>query len=192
MNSIPNPNRQRIIEIAQARLKENIIYLDTETTGIDRNAEIVEIAIIDREGNSLFQSLVRPSIPIPQEASKIHGITDEMVQTSLSWPALWPSVRPYLLGRSIAGYNIDYDLRLMQQSYERYRLPWRDHFSSLDIMQLFSAYYGEWDPARQKLRWFRLEEAGRLLGIALPNSHRALDDTLLARAVLHRIAGLNY
>lgn len=192
MNRIPNPNRQRIVEIAQARLKENIIYLDTETTGIDRNAEIVEIAIIDQSGNSLFQSLVRPSIPIPQEASKIHGITDEMVQTSLSWPALWPSVRPYLLGQIIAGYNIDYDLRLMQQSYERYRLPWRDHFSSLDIMQLFSAYYGEWDAARQKLRWFRLEEAGRLLGISLPNSHRALDDTLLARAVLHRIAGLNY
>ena len=192
MGSIPNPNRQRIIEIALGKLNEEIIYLDTETTGIDRNAEIVEIAIIDREGNSLFQSLVRPSIPIPPESSRIHGITDDMVQTSLSWPALWPSIRPHLLGRTIAGYNIDYDLRLMQQSLERYRLPWRDQFSSLDIMQLFSAYYGEWDSVRQKLRWFRLEEAGKLLGIPLPNSHRALDDTRLARAVLHRIAGLNY
>jgi hypothetical protein len=32
-------------------------------------------------------------------------------------------------------------------------------------------------------RWQRLEEAGRQCRLELPNSHRAKDDTLLARAV---------
>jgi len=34
-----------------------------------------------------------------------------------------------------------------------------------------------------------LEDAGRQLGIPLPNSHRARADTLLAREVFERIAG---
>jgi len=41
-------------------------------------------------------------------------------------------------------------------------------------------------------RRFRLEQAGRNLGIPIPNSHRAADDTLLTRAVFHAIAGVQY
>src|SRR5690242_16597721 len=57
---------------------------DCETTGTDPNAdEIVELALIllDREGleTGRFSSLVRPSSPIPEEATAIHGISDKDV-----------------------------------------------------------------------------------------------------------------
>jgi DNA polymerase-3 subunit epsilon len=186
------PNQERIADIARSILNKNPVYLDTETTGLDKNAEIVEIAIIDCAGNLLINQLIRPSQPIPPEVTVLHGITNEMVAGAISWPALWPTVRGHLLGKTIGIYNAEFDVRIMRQSLERYRLPWRDSLATADILGLFSEFRGEWDPARRALRRYRLEDAGKYFRIPLPNSHRAADDALLARALLHRIAGTDY
>ncbi|HHQ4784521.1 TPA: hypothetical protein ACSPZU_004090, partial [Aeromonas veronii] len=45
----------------------NCNILDTETTGLDDQAEIVEISIIDQLGKVVFDSLVKPQKPIPAE-----------------------------------------------------------------------------------------------------------------------------
>ena len=42
----------------------DFVVLDTETTGLDSRAEIVEISIIDKHGNTLFDSLIKPKNPI--------------------------------------------------------------------------------------------------------------------------------
>jgi DNA polymerase III subunit epsilon len=55
-------------------------------------------------------------------------------------------------------------------------------------MTLFAEYQGVWDSIHRSYRWFKLEEAGRLCGIALQNTHRAVDDAILARALLHFMA----
>jgi DNA polymerase III epsilon subunit-like protein len=89
-------------------------------------------------------------------------------------------------------YNAEFDMRMMQQSLEQYRLPWRENFDTLDIMDLFSQFIGEWDPNRKALRRYRLEQAGKYFKIPIPNAHHALEDTLLARAVLYSMAGLPY
>ncbi|MCW3664158.1 3'-5' exonuclease, partial [Burkholderia cenocepacia] len=60
----------------------NFILLDTETTGLDESAEIVEIAVIDDAGNVLLNTLVKPKHPIPNSATAIHGITNAMVATA--------------------------------------------------------------------------------------------------------------
>ena len=45
-----SPNQQRVAEIARSIVQKNPVYLDTETTGLDKNAEIVEIAVVDDAG----------------------------------------------------------------------------------------------------------------------------------------------
>ncbi|HEY4693424.1 MAG TPA: 3'-5' exonuclease [Bellilinea sp.] len=190
--AVLSPNQQRVAEIARSIVQKNPVYLDSETTGLDKNAEIVEIAVVDDNGAILIDQLVRPSQPIPAEVTRLHGITDEMVATAKSWPALWPTVRGILLGKTVGIYNAEFDVRIMRQSLERYRLTWRESLSTLDILSLFSEFRGEWDPNRRALRRFRLEDAGQFFRIALPNSHRAADDALLARALLRRIGGLEY
>ena len=74
-----------------------ICVLDLETTGTDyKEDEIIEIAIkcieITKEnGNKLvvvdaYDSLQEPGIPIPESATKINGITDDMVKGhSIDW-----------------------------------------------------------------------------------------------------------
>jgi DNA polymerase-3 subunit epsilon len=186
------PSRQRAIQMARQVVEAKPVYIDTETTGIDRSDEIVEVSIIDWNGAELFQSFVRPSKPIPPAAIEIHHITDEMVAASKPWPIIWPTVRGLLINRVVAAYNSEFDMRMLQQSLEIYRLPWRDRLQSVDIMRIYAEYRGEWDPNRRNFRFFKLDQAGKALGISIPNAHRATADTLLARAVVHVVAGLPY
>jgi len=187
-NTPAQTTQQRAAEIARSILQKNPVYLDTETTGLNSTDEIIEISIIDSDGTPLVETLVKPSRPIPAEATAIHGITNEEVASAPAWPILWPTVRAYLVGKTVAAYNSDFDLRLMQQSHARYRLPWRENLNMLDVMKVYADYRGVWDPNRRSMRYFKLEEAGRHFAIDIGNEHRAAADTLLARAVLLAIA----
>ncbi|HEY9077498.1 MAG TPA: 3'-5' exonuclease [Anaerolineaceae bacterium] len=183
-----SPSRSQAIAYARQVLALNPVYLDTETTGLEKTDEIIEISIVDDEGKILFESLVKPGRPVPPEATQIHHITDDMVKTAPSWLVVWQSVRSILLGRTIAIYNAEYDLRLLQQTHARYRMPWKETLNTVCLMKLFAQYQGVWDPNRRAYRYYSLDHAGKICKINLPNSHRASDDTLLARALLHHIA----
>ena len=174
---MPASYRKELLEHIQRMWSDKPLFLDTETTGLDNYAEIVEISIVDHQGETLYDSLVRPRRAIPVDAVNLHGITDQMVSTARTWMHVWPEVEVILTGRLVGIYNTEFDLRMMQQSHRSIGMPWRSpNFQPFDIMKLFAEFAGY-------QRWIKLEQAGKLCRINLPNSHRALDDALLARAV---------
>lgn len=61
--------------------EQELFAIDTETTGVKRGEDrICELgAYWEGEGGKRFGTLIDPGIPIPAEASAVHGITDEMV-----------------------------------------------------------------------------------------------------------------
>ena len=183
-----NSSRVQAIQIAQNLISKKPVYLDTETTGLSNSDEIVEIAIIDHDGAVIFDELIKPSKQIPRDAIAIHGIDNIMVDSAKRWPVLWPTIRSKMVSRAIGIYNANFDLRMMRQSLEVYNMPWREKLNSFDILEIYARFYGEWDPRKRAYRYQSLEKAGRQCGISLPNSHRAKDDTLLTREVLHFIA----
>ncbi len=174
--------RTQAVQFAKDYLEQKPVYLDTETTGLDSSAEIIEISIIDHTGMVLLDSLVKPLKPIPAEATDIHHISNEMVQSAPTWPVIWPAVRACLVGSLVGIYNSDFDMKMLQQTHQKYQ-PWRENFQNFCVMKLFAQFIGQWDPKRKSYRYFRLEQAGQTCKINIPNSHRALDDTKLARAV---------
>jgi DNA polymerase-3 subunit epsilon len=183
--------RAKAIRMAREILASNPVYVDTETTGLGRDAEIVEIAIVDHEGNVVMDQLFKPQNPIPEEAIRVHHISNEMVANKPKWGIYWPTIRGIFFGKTICMYNSDYDLRLILQSNQRYGIK-RERLNTFCVMKLYAQFRGEWDNRRGRYRWFRLEEAGAQAGIQIPNSHRASDDTLLTRALLHWMAGQTY
>ncbi len=187
---ILSQRQMRAVQMARDVLSQRPVYLDTETTGLDKNAEIVEISVLDTDGSVLFESLVRPSQPIPSVVSRIHHITDRMVATAPTWPVIWLTLRPHLVSRTIVIYNEDFDVRMMQQSHARYRVPWKERLSTFCLMKLYAQFKGEWSPTRNSYRYFSLESAGQECGIDLPNSHRSSDDTRLTHALLGYLASL--
>ena len=186
----PTDPRSDAIKTANNVLLSNPVYLDTETTGLGQKDEIVEIAVVDNQGNTLIDSFVKPSRPIPADASNIHGITDEMVQKAPAWPILWTTqIKPILNNRIIVAYNSDFDKGMIEQANLRYQIKVREILNFFDLLKLYSLFRGEWEGARRSYRFFSLDEAGKTSGISLPNAHRAVADTLLARALLNYIAG---
>lgn len=181
--------RTQAMQRAKELVALNPVYLDTETTGIDSTAQIVEIAILDSDGSVLVDSLVRPTLKIPRDAMAVHHLTDAMVKDAPTWAQLWPTIEQALTGRTIAIYNAEYDQRLMHQSHRAHRLRWAwpaDRFEC--VMLLYAQYRGEWNARHGNYRWHKLEDAGAQCGLSLPNTHRAQADALLARAVVHAMA----
>jgi DNA polymerase-3 subunit epsilon len=184
--------KQQIIQQARQLIEARPVFLDTETTGLDRTAEIVEISVVDTDGSVLFESLVRPTRPIPPETTRIHHITNDMVLKAPTWVAIWPTLRSVLVGRPIAIYNEEFDMRMMKQTHGVYKLAWRETFKTHCVMQMYARYRGEWDSRRMGYRLHSLDSAGKMSSISIPNSHRASDDTRLARALLFFIAGMDW
>lgn len=181
--------RTQAILRAQELVARHPVYVDTETTGIDSAAQIIEICILEADGRVLVDSLVRPTHSIPPEATAVHHLTDAMVRDAPTWAQLWPAVEQALAGRTVAIYNAEYDQRLMQQSHQAHRLPWSWRATGLAcVMLLYAQYRGDWNARYRNYRWHKLEEAGAQCGLSLPNAHRARADALLARAVLHTLA----
>jgi DNA polymerase III epsilon subunit-like protein len=122
----------------------------------------------------------------------IHHITDEMVLHAQRWIILWPGqLRQLLNNRVIVAYNSDFDKRMIEQTNLRYQIKMRENLRYFDLLNLFSKFRGEPGGPGQLYRKFSLDEAGKLAGISLPNSHRAVADILLARELLFYIAGEN-
>lgn len=64
-------DRDHLDAAQQARdwVGQDLLIVDTETTGLENDAQIVEIAVVDLAGRVLLDSLVKPTIYIPREAS---------------------------------------------------------------------------------------------------------------------------
>jgi len=185
-------DRQDSIAKAQQYLSSNPVVLDTETTGLDNRAEIIEIAIIDQNGKPLLDTLIKPQAKIPPDATRIHGISDEQVSGAPSWKEIWPTIQTVLHDRTVVIYNADYDLRMMRQS-----LPSQSpsnalaFFTPVCLMRIYAQFYGSWNSQRNSYRWQSLANAGRQAGLNLPNTHRALDDCLLTLALLQYMSNQN-
>ena len=82
------------------------LYLDTETTGLSssRGDRIVELAVVDDDGRTVIDTLVNPEREIPWDATRIHGITDEMVAQAPTMEELWPAIEAATTGRHVVIY----------------------------------------------------------------------------------------
>ena len=175
--------------MAREMVARRPVYLDTETTGLDSESEIVEISLVDSDGAVLVDTLVKPLVRIPPGATEVHGITNAMVADAPSWKMVWPRVAEAIAKRPVAIYNAAYDLKLMRQTQRAHGLRWNARGAKFFcVMETYAQFYGEWNAYYGSYRWQKLEEAGRQCRIALPNSHRALADARLAREVLLHIA----
>ncbi|TAK55024.1 MAG: 3'-5' exonuclease [Gammaproteobacteria bacterium] len=87
------------------------LYLDTETTGLSpaKGDAIVEVAIVDGRGRPVLDTLVNPGRSIPWQASKIHGITDDMVRGKPTLAQLLPRVLEIIESEQVIIYNARFD-----------------------------------------------------------------------------------
>ncbi|WP_241164127.1 3'-5' exonuclease [Serratia marcescens] len=175
---------------AQQCLNRNCLVLDTETTGLDDKAEIIEIAVIDATGKVLLNTLVKPSKPIPAEATAIHGITDEMVKDAPTWPEVSPQLCSLISGKTIAIYNAEYDLRLLEQTDRIWKVTPKISVTPQIVcaMHEYAEFYGQ-KSDRGGYKWQKLTAAAEQQGVIIEGTpHRALSDCLTTLGVIKAMA----
>ncbi|MCC5944216.1 MAG: 3'-5' exonuclease [Bernardetiaceae bacterium] len=105
-------------------LKNPLAFFDLEATGVDTvNDRIVEIAIIKILPNGEREERTRrinPTIPIPEEVTKIHGISNEDIKDEPTFKQIGKSLADFLKGCDLAGFNIlHYDVPLLVEEFLR-------------------------------------------------------------------------
>ncbi len=147
------------------------VYLDTETTGLSAASgdTIVEIAIVDHNGRPLIDTLVNPQRAIPWQATKVHGIRDDMVRGKPTLGQILPDIREAIRGKELVIYNASFDV-----SFFPNRLA--DAAAVRCAMKAFNAARGG--------RPHKLTIAAEYVGHTWRGTaHRALADALACRSV---------
>jgi DNA polymerase III subunit epsilon len=106
------------------QLKKPLAFIDLETTGVnlgtDRIVEIAIVKILTDGSRSIKRKLLNPGMPIPQNTSDIHGITDEMVKDAPSFKQVAQELKQMLDGCDFSGYNSNrFDIPMLMEEFLR-------------------------------------------------------------------------
>lgn len=170
----------RIVELLS---RPDAVILDTETTG-HKQAEIIEVSIINMAGEVLFDELIRPrQMLMNSYAQKVHGIALDMLEDKPTLPELLPQLEPILDSSLVVAWNSSFDNLMVQRSRAIWDLPPRA-FDHLCAMQAYAGLKGK--------RSFGLHRAISEHGLdgllADHVSHRALGDVNLVLELLRVVA----
>jgi DNA polymerase-3 subunit epsilon len=122
---VPSPGGVMLKNII---LERPLAVIDLETTGtdpkIDRIVEVSVLKLVPGGEPDHRTRRVNPGVPIPPEATAVHGISDDDVADMPTFRAIAPGLARYLDGCDLCGFNIlKYDLRLLAAEYNRAGVP---------------------------------------------------------------------
>ena len=167
-----------------------IIVFDTETTGLDAwrlNDEILQLSIIDGDGNTLLNSYVKPGLHDRwPKATQVNGITSEMVKDAPQAKDLIPIVKGIFDSADILiAYNIDFDLGFLDQWGV---CPTKEQ-EIVDVMEEFAEEYGEYNEYYGNYKWQKLTTAADYYGYIF-DAHDSLEDVRATLYVYKKLRGL--
>lgn len=181
-------SRREVINWAEKILDcVGAVILDTETTGLGDEDEIIQISIIDIFGNVLLHSFLNPLIDISPEAQRVHGITKDQLKSAPTFPHIQRKIASLLSNSHVIAYNAKFDRRLLRQTCQRYG------FSELEVTK--------WECAMEKYACFlsirdgegnyrpqSLTAACSQQGILSNGAHHATTDCLLTLKLITSMA----
>lgn len=126
-------------------LDRPLVFFDLETTGLRIGVDrIVELALIRVSPQGDVLERVRrfnPEMPIPPEATAVHGITDEDVADEAPFASRARALARLLEGCDLAGFNIRrFDVPFLEAEFERVGVPFEVRGRRLiDMQTIFHA-----------------------------------------------------
>jgi len=108
----------------QLKLKNPLVFFDLETTGInitkDRIVEISYLKVMPDGKEECKTRRVNPQMPIPEQATAIHGITDDDVKDCPTFKELAKSLAVQIEGCDLAGFNSNrFDIPVLAEEFLR-------------------------------------------------------------------------
>lgn len=178
-----------------------LCFIDTETTGLPTfemdpgtgelflQQEICEIAAVRFEGQHVaaeYASLIKPTRPIPDEATKIHGITNAMVEQSPCIEEAASGICKVALAAIPAAFNAPFDRQFLHSRVQGTDCPAFDPLCSwLDVYTIVaSPRIDKYQSGKGRLK---LSACCARHGVAHESQHRAHGDALATGKLLWRL-----
>lgn len=172
--------------------REDLVILDTETTGLGSTDEVIQIGAIDAAGTVLLDTLVRPArVTVGAGAEKVHGIKTADLGGAPSLAELDDDLLRLLQDRPVAVYNVPFDRSKLGRS------AWANGRTDLMrlfvrevewhcVMEAYAAYYGQ--RRGRGYKWQSLTAACEQQGIEINGAHTAVGDAQMTLALLRKMA----
>lgn len=179
--------------------KDDVVILDTETTDLldkknpFKKIEIVSIAAIDLQGNTLLNTHIKPvHATINPDAAAVHGITMEVLEAegATDFAANWDAIKACIEGKHVVIYNRDFDRAVLGGCVQLFELPMPEaknwHCAMLRYVGHNSNKLSPWGKTGG---WWKLSEAleQELLPVDA-NAHDALADVRMTRQLILKLA----
>ena len=106
------------------QLTRPIAFIDLETTGVslssDRIVEVAIIKILPDGSRQVKRKLINPEMPIPQQSTDIHGITNEMVKDAPTFKQAGNELKQFIENCDLGGYNSNrFDIPILMEEFLR-------------------------------------------------------------------------
>jgi len=155
--------------------------VDIETTGLsshygDRICEIAVLRIQNGKEVGSFTSLINPKKPISSGASRVNGITDDMVKNSPTFDTIIDKILPLLKDSCIVCHNAGFDLSFISTQMKNLRLQCLKN-PVVDTLFLAKKYFDFPSNA--------LGNIARDLNISLSDEHRAMGDVVITQKIFN-------
>ena len=105
-------------------LERDLVFFDLETTGVSiQEHRIIELYAVRLSPDGSRRDLhhyINPGMPIPEEATAIHGITDELVADKPSFAELSDELATFFADADLGGFNVRrFDVPMLMEEFHR-------------------------------------------------------------------------
>ncbi len=169
-------------------LEQSFVVFDLETTGLSplecRITELGAVVVENGEITESYNAFADPGCHIPEEVTRLTGITDEMVAGADDQETAVRKFLDFVGGRVLVAHNAHgFDIRFIKIAAERCGIPFKNTY--IDTLPLAQALY-------LGLHNYKLDTIGKYLEIPPFEHHRACDDArALAQIFVKMIEDLN-
>lgn len=181
LRDLPEVKVHKVTKATNPSTFRAYVVIDTETTGLSfKDDRIVELsAVVFEEGKpaETWSTLVNPGIPIPERATEIHHITDDMVAGAPELDAVAADFLKFVGSMPIVGYKADFDISMLAAS----GIDLTEH-KIYDCMDCAKRYF------KDDLFTFSLENVSQHCGIVRSEEHRALADAYATGLIFEYIS----
>lgn len=173
---------QRYVDRCREFLSDDkYVVLETATTGLDYDDEIIELAIVDMKGNTLYESLFSPAKHITAEATRLHKIDDAMLKNAPQFTDEWEKILDIVKERTVLIYNADFDDRMIRQTLKADKFLYESPFEMRCLMEFYQEY-------TESAYWISLADACYYADLKVNQNYRAVNDCRVILELIKAIA----